>query len=416
MNNKERLSLIMILTMLLAGCDAKNQAPLSPPQPSSQASPQSDAPELASPAQEPPAPKVLREDKSHIFLERGTDVTDGGVTRLIDKMAAEGLSFYRTAGTQNGLIARDDVVLLKINCQWAERGGTNTDLIKAVAEAVAAHPDGFIGEIVIADNGQGQFGTDGTGGSLDWAQPNSSRQDQSTMDVINLLRDRMRISGYLWDDIAMNGVSEFSDGDMADGFVVEDGVLDTGIQISYPKFTTQYGTRISFKRGVWDETSGQYQSDKLKIINMPVLKSHSIYHVTGAVKNYMGVVANRLTDFRPHNSVGSGGMGSVMAETRMPVLNIMDMIWVGADKGPGAKYDSAVEVKSIAASVDPAALDYWAAKNILLPELRGANLENSDPDSNHEGSFGYWLKLSADEIEKRGLRASPAPDEILLIE
>jgi len=129
MNNKERFSLIMILTMLLAGCDAKNQAPPSLLQPSSQASPQSDASELASPAQEPPAPKVLQEDKSYIFLERGTDATDGGVARLIDKMAAEGLPFYQTAEIQNGLIARDDVVLLKINCQWAERGGTNTDLI-----------------------------------------------------------------------------------------------------------------------------------------------------------------------------------------------------------------------------------------------------------------------------------------------
>ena len=198
--------------------------------------------------------------------------------------------------------------------------------------------------------------------------------------------------------------------------MVEDGVLDTGVQISYPKFTTQYGTQISFKRGIWDETSGAFESDRLKVINMPVLKSHGIYHVTGAVKSYMGVVANRLTGFRPHNSVGSGGMGSVMAETRMPALNIMDMIWVGADKGPGATYDSAVGIKAIAASVDPAALDYWAAKNILLPELTGSLAKNSDPDSEHEGGFGYWLKLSADEIEKWGLRAAPASNEILLIE
>jgi len=72
---------------------------------------------------------VLREYKSHIFLERGTDATDGGVASLIDKMAAESLPFYQTAEIQNGLTARDDVVLLKINRQWAERGGTNTDLI-----------------------------------------------------------------------------------------------------------------------------------------------------------------------------------------------------------------------------------------------------------------------------------------------
>jgi len=50
MNNKDRITLLMILIMLPAGCDAKNQAPLSPLQPSSQTSPQSDAPELTSPA------------------------------------------------------------------------------------------------------------------------------------------------------------------------------------------------------------------------------------------------------------------------------------------------------------------------------------------------------------------------------
>ena len=421
MNNKERLSLVIILIMLLASCGEKQHSPVSELPPSSQAL---SAPDISEPSesdtapatQDEPAPKILQEDKSYIFLERNTDATDGGVARLIEKMATEGLPFYKTALATNGMIATDDVVLLKINCQWAERGGTNTDLIRAVAEMIAAHPEGFTGEIIIADNGQGQYGTNGRGGSLDWSQPNSALQDQSTMDVVKQLQGQMHISGYLWDDITMNRVSEFSEGDLTDGFVIEDGILKTGLEISYPKFTTLYGTQVSFKRGIWDDATETYYPDKLNVINMPVLKSHGIYHVTGAVKSYMGVVASRLTGQRPHNSVDSGGMGTLMANTRMPVLNIIDMIWVGAGRGPGATYDSAVSVNAIAASTDPAALDYWAAKNILLPELSESMRANSSPDSNTPRSFGYWLRLSATEIEKAGFRAALDENEILMLE
>ena len=421
MDNKERLSLMIILIMLLSSCGEKRQSPTSDITHSLHTLSDSSTQDAFDSEStfvrlDEPTPNILQEDKSYVFLERDTDATDGGATRLIDKMASNGLPFYKTAQTPNGLIAPDDVVLLKINCQWAERGGTNTDLIKAVAEIIAAHTDGFTGEIIIADNGQGQYGTDGRGGSLDWTQPNSAFQNQSVLDVVKLLQPKMRISGYLWDDITMNRVSEFSEGNLIDGFVVEDGVLETGLEISYPKFTTLYGAHVSFKRGIWDEATGAYNTDKLKVINMPVLKSHGIYHVTGAIKSYMGVAASRLTGQRPHNSVGNGGMGTLMANTRMPVLNIIDMIWVGAGKGPGSTYDSAAPVRAIAASTDPAALDYWAAKNILLPELSETMRSKADPDSKESRSFGHWLQLSSAEIEKKGLRAVLNENEILMLE
>lgn len=67
-----------------------------------------------------------------------------------------------------GLIASDDFVLFKVNCQRDERGGTNTDLLRALIQAVLDHPDGLTGEILVADNGQAQGeSTGGYGGSLD---------------------------------------------------------------------------------------------------------------------------------------------------------------------------------------------------------------------------------------------------------
>ena len=93
-------------------------------------------------------------------------------------------------------------------------------------------------------------------------------------------------------------------------------------------------------------------------------KSHSGFGVTACVKHYMGVVSDKLTrslGARAHNTVGIGGMGTEIVETRFPVLNIIDAIWVNAvpRRGPGTPYNIAMRVNVIAASRDPVALDYW---------------------------------------------------------
>ena len=358
------------------------------------------------------APVITRQLMSTIFVEN-TDGTDDGIRRLIRSMQGRGLDFY-------GLIAPGDVVILKINGQWAERGGTNTDLIRLVIQAIVDHPQGFTGEVIIADNGQAQFGSERRGGSLSWANPNSACRQQSVMDVVRIFQGRgHRVTGVLWDDFTTVRVREFSLGNTTDGFVVEDVVRSTGFEISYPKFTTEYGTHVSFKEGIWNANTRSYASEKLKVINMPVLKSHGGFQVTGAVKNYMGTPSDRLTNRRAHNSVGLGGMGTQMAHTRMPVLNIMDMIWIGVERGPNSGYNTARQINKIAASLDPVALDYWASKHILIPEvmrLPGGRGPSMNPDGTEPGTFGYWLKLSMDELHKEGIWATMNESEISVVE
>jgi len=364
-------------------------------------------------------PQIILEEKaavnnseaSDIFAVQNTNGADAGFSRLIELMNRQGLRFYKTASHADGLIAKDDTVLLKINCQWSERGGTNTDLVKAVVQAIIEHPEGFEGEIIIADNGQAQYGPAGRGGSVDWPKSNAIDTSQSIKKVAEGYSKDYRVSARTWDAITEIEVKEYREGDYEDGFVVSKEEESTGIQISYPKFRTPYGTCISFKEGIWDEKQKKYDSERLKIINMPVLKSHTNYYVTASVKNYMGTTSDKLTGHRAHNSIGLGGMGTQMAETRMPTLNILDAIWINPHpmRGPYTSYRDALETKVIAASTDPAALDYWAAKYILMEaagQLGYNKYESMDPEGKEPGTFGHWLEKSAEELRRKGFKAN----------
>ena len=347
-----------------------------------------------------PAYAAVAQD-AQVFIIRETNGVDDGFIRLVTRMAEEGVSLYQTAQNPDGLFAASDTIILFYNCQWDRHGGTNTDLIKSVAEALAAHPDGFTGELIIADSGQGD-------GSLDHAQANSLDRTQSVQDVIDALQaESIRVSGYLWDDIMDIQVSEYSDGDDTDGYVVLEGVSeDTRLNVSYPKFTTDFGTKVSLRHGIWN--GSDYDNASLKILNMPILKVHWLYMATGAVKNYMGLPSLSLSTAAggsPHDSVGLGGMGEQMANTRLPTLSIMDMIHISPLRGPWVAYDESVPYSAIAGSTDPFALDYWAVKHVLMPEaekMNNPNLARIDPDATIPGTFGYWMRLSLDVLRQAG--------------
>ncbi|NHJ85625.1 MAG: DUF362 domain-containing protein [Asgard group archaeon] len=342
-----------------------------------------------------------------IFVVNGKDVAH--IKNLIDLMGSNGLLFYQSENQSSnqgptGLISANDVVLLKINCQWSERGGTNTDVVREMIQAIISHPDGFNGEIIVADNGQGR-------GSMDWSQTNAEDKVQSTQDVINSFSDSYNISTYLWDTIYDIQVDEFSAGDMNDGYFVYDlADSETEIIPSYPKFTTPFGTKVSFKHGIWNGTDYE---QKLKVINMPVLKSHSSYGVTATLKHYMGVQTQKLAN--GHSTIDTGGMGTLMVEFGIPTLNIIDAIWINANPetsrfvGPGTSYSAATRVNILIAGLDPIALDYWSAKHILMPaaKLLGySDVYSLDPTSTKstglEEAFGVWLNYTKAELIRGG--------------
>jgi hypothetical protein len=346
--------------------------------------------------------KATGDDVSDIYVVKNTDGRDGGFLRLIDLMDSKGVEFYE-------LVPSDSVVIVKVNSQWNERGGTNTDLVKAIVKSIVTHSDGFTGEVVIADNGQAQYGSTRHGGSLDYERNNAEDRTQSNRIVAESFHGHS-VSTYLWDEITSNEVAEYSEGDDDDGYVIEDDDPITGIRVSYPKFKTSQGTRISFKEGIWDPEASTYDYDKLKLINVPVLKAHFIYGVTGCIKHYMGVVSDKLQGGGAHRSVRTGGMGTEIAGTRAPDLNVLDAIWVNSTpgKGPRSNYDEATRLNLIIAGTDPCALDAWATRNVLMQaaRLQGyGDLSKFDQENDDPESHGRWLRLSAELLRQAGHRA-----------
>jgi hypothetical protein len=292
--------------------------------------------------------------------------------------------------------------------------------LKELIQTIVDHPDGFVGEIVVADNGQGY-------GNMNWAASNAENHTQSTQGVVDMFSPYYNVSTYDWQPIRGARVDEYSEGDMTNGYILYDtSDPETGIYVSYPKFETEFGTYISFKYGVWNGTG--YEK-RLKVINMPVLKSHWTYGVTASLKHYMGVQSEGSAVLgglaNGHDKVGTGGMGTLMVETGLPTLNIIDAIWINANPypssmgGPRTYYSHATRVNVLMASTDPVALDYWAAKHVLVQaaSLIGyADTHTLDPDNTERSglseAFGVWLNLTKNEIVAGGYNVTTGEDRM----
>jgi len=293
-----------------------------------------------------------------------------GLDNLIMLMGHEGLKFYEspvvlpTAGP-DGIIASDDVVIIKINYQWDQRGGTNTDLLRGLVRCILDHPDSFTGEIIVCENAQFNSVED-----FDRINNNAEDTHLSPHDVVaGFQAQGATVSHYDWTAIRYTSVGEYSTGDMADGYIIYP--LDTALggRISYPKFQSDDGTFVSLRDGIWDQDSETYDRDRLKFINMPVLKSHhASYGATACVKNYMGVATRELST-NSHGAIAQGILGALMGQIRPADLNILDCIWINANPndGPWTSYAGATRTDQLVAGVDPVAIDIWAVTNILIP-------------------------------------------------
>jgi hypothetical protein len=328
--------------------------------------------------------------KSRIFRVYECPVHDGqlrhqGLDVLLDLLAQNGLKYYRTNkahpwGGSAGIIDANDVVLIKVNCQWKCRGTTNTDVLRGLIYRILQHPDGFNGEVVIFENGQGRGGFDGItqGGSAYDSWPdvdneiwiNAEEQQLLTVDYLlyNVFKNDP-VSSFLLDPVR----SIFIPGseNVTNGYRTISGV-------SYPCFTSLMGNRIELREGIW---TGSEYGDNLKLINLPVLKTHAGTGITGALKHTYGILsmADGSSSIRHYSESGTQ-CGKMWELVKAPDLNILDCIWVSPDSRAGYPVSTTYRANTLVAGIDPVALNYYGSKHLLYP-LGGPNQSRHNPDA-----------------------------------
>jgi len=343
-----------------------------------------------------------------------------GLDNLLALMGREGCKLYQSprpsllAGP-GGIVAPEDVVIIKINYQWSERGGTNVDLLRGMIHRLLAHPDGFSGEIIVCENAQFAATND-----FNRSENNAQDISLSPRDVVDAFRALgAPVSHFDWTGVRGVSVAEYSAGDMSNGYVVYPYDARWQGRLSYPKFQTTDGTYVSLRDGIWNAQSATYDRARLKLINLPVLKSHhAVYGLTGCVKHFMGVVTNSLST-NAHGGVGYGALGALMGEIGLPDLNILDCIWVSGSpyEGPSNTYENAVRRDELVASLDPVAADVWAGRNILIPAFVAGGFSppwpapSADPDD-PAGKFRQYLDASMNYLLTAGHDVTNDPARI----
>ena len=325
-----------------------------------------------------------------------------GVEALLKLQGKNGLPFYRTAavtmlGGPNGLIASDDTVLIKVNAQWKHRGCTNSDVVRGLVHRILDHPEGYRGEVVIMENGQGRGSLacdhSATYNGDTTIRANANNRIHSFLYLVHSVFNDRRVSAKLLDPIRTTFLTANDH--------IRDGYRRYG-NVSYPCFTSDGGRRIELREGLW---TGSAYVPKLKLINVPVLKHHDMggSEITASLKHFYGILSMSDGNFgiRHYDKLGET-CGKMVVSVRTPVLNIIDAIWVSHASCKGYPSSTTFRANTLVSSQDPVALDFWSAKHVLYP---------IDNNIRHLPSFpgvSAWLNQARVLINNRGGFYDPA--------
>ncbi len=160
--------------------------------------------------------------------------------------------------------------------------------------------------------------------------------------------------------------------------------------MTYPVFTTDQGTIVDLKKGIWER--GAYTGRPLRFINLAALNHHSSYcGITSLVKNYLGVsdlsggpdpqnggrLVGNYYNFHsfpfnkwspgPHPGMIGKAVGTYLKTIRKADLNIITAEWVGISS---RTEPPVARTRAVLASTDPVILDYHAAKYLVYPNSK----------------------------------------------
>ncbi len=320
-----------------------------------------------------------------------------GVESLLFSLASAGVRFYKTLsshplGARDGIVGRDDTVLLKVNAQWKYRGCTNSDVVRGVIQRILDHPDGFAGEVVMVCNGQdrGSLNCDttaGCDGGTNEIHANAENEQHSFSWLARSLFKDPRVGEKLLDPIRTTFIG--ANDHATQGY-------RTVASTSYPCFNTPKGTRVELREGIW--TGSGYDPSRLKLINIPVLKDHKDLNVTGCTKHMYGLFTTHNVPYYFHDgALGGQNMADFWTLVRPMDLNVLDAIWVSHASLCGFPPSTTTRMNMLVGGLDPCAIDAWAARHVLLP-ISGDPAH--DPDL--PGLFRSYLTVARDAINAAG--------------
>lgn len=161
------------------------------------------------------------------------------------------------------------------------------------------------------------------------------------------------------------------------------------------------------------------------VVNLPKLKTHILTGITGAVKNYLGLLPGSLKRAihvkAPSGSAMSQALVDIVAglKTRVPLtLSLMDGII--AMEGAGPSHGSSRQVGWLSASMDPVALDVVAAaimgfnpsRVLTIVQAAEAGLGIADP-SRIELRGAAWEELPVPGFQHPYTRAREWAERII---
>lgn len=340
------------------------------------------------------------------------------------------------------IISKNDIVIIKPNGQQIRHNMTNTNTIKEFIDQVL-NIHGFRGEVIIAENNHRH-----PANAAGWTTT-IRHGDYNLNELIAYYKDKgiANVTKYHWQDggrVPNSGLRDTERGrivsgpDEGDGYVwteEEYSYQSRKTKMTYPIFTSSFsGVTIDFKNGAWK--NGKYTDQPIKFINISALRNHSNAGVSATIKNYLGVVdlscgyhgknppgyynfhyiavdwpaigilrngmksfitskfiekqktINKIAKYvGPQNGALGGAVGHFMKTIRKADLNIIAAEYAGHQgrhKKPG-------HTKTVLASTDPVALDYYAGKYVLYP-LGGKRAKFNNPDY-LGGTFRKYLYL-----------------------
>ncbi len=395
------------------------------------------ATQLASFTATPPlVPHDDARDRTKLWIARG----GAGPAENVDTVLAK-------LGGIGTVVGTDDVVIVKVSAQWWNQGMTNVAAVKRLIEHVLERP-GFAGEVVVFENthfrmpdgsGLSRAWTHASERNVDvpgWNKLGDLvphfRERGAPVSFVGLVdAGPSALADDPWHDpthahgvYGGDGRGPIEPGDVRDGYhwdftrtfrLARSWIDEAKTPLTWPRFTSpRSGLVVDLKDGVLRREGGKLvpAGRKLTWINMTTANEHGSTGLTAACKSTMGVVdmsAGALGTHplaRDHVAVHYFGRGSPSATWRMagplaqlardvrePDLVLSVAEWVAfepggydADRDGDIRHSgkTCTQARTIVAGKDPAAIDTWLARNVMMDlpcPNKGALFDLDNPDA-----------------------------------